>query len=80
MLKNNRKKVVKRRRKRECFFTKNKIEYIDYKDVALLTRFIANNGKILSTKVTGTKVHHQRKLSNAIKRARIMGLLSYTSK
>ena len=41
-------------RKKVCYFTKNKIEYIDYKDVELLKRFISANGKIITRRVTGT--------------------------
>ena len=55
-----------------CYFTKNKIEYIDYKDVELLKRFISPNGKITPRRVTGTSAKYQRMLSTAIKRARQM--------
>ena len=60
-----------------CYFTKNKIEYIDYKDVELLKRFISPNGKITPRRVTGTSAKYQRMLSTAIKRARQMALLPY---
>ena len=66
----------KRRRKR-CYFTENKIEYIDYKDVKLLKRFISDRGKILPRRVTGTKSKYQARLAVAIKRARHMALLPY---
>ena len=62
-------------RKKVCYFTKNKIEYIDYKDVELLKRFISANGKIIPRRVTGTRAKYQRMLATAIKRARQMALL-----
>ena len=65
-------------RKKPCFFTKNKINYIDYKDVELLERFIAKNGKIVPRRITGTKNKHQKSLALAIKRARVMGLIAYS--
>ena len=64
-------------RRKVCYFTKNKIEYIDYKDVELLKRFISQNGKIIPRRVTGTKAKYQRMLATAIKRARQMALLPY---
>ncbi len=60
-----------------CYFTKNKIEYIDYKDVELLKKFISPNGKITPRRVTGTSAKYQRMLATAIKRARQMALLPY---
>ncbi len=60
-----------------CYFTKNNITYIDYKDVELLKKFIGSNGKILPRRVTGTKAKYQRELAAAIKRARQMALLPY---
>jgi small subunit ribosomal protein S18 len=66
-----------RRRKKVDFIAANHIEYIDYKDVELLKRFISESGKILPRRVTGTGAKNQRKLTVAIKRARIMGLLPF---
>ena len=63
--------------KKVCYFTKNKITYIDYKDVELLKKFISPNGKITPRRVTGTSAKYQRKLETAIKRARQMALLPY---
>ena len=60
-----------------CYFTKNKIEYIDYKDIELLKRFISPNGKSTPRRVTGTSAKYQRMLATAIKRARQMALLPY---
>ncbi len=66
-----------RARKKVCYFTKNKISYIDYKDVELLQKFISPNGKISPRRMTGTSAKYQRKLATAIKNARIMGLLPF---
>ncbi|MCA0170733.1 MULTISPECIES: 30S ribosomal protein S18 [Bacillaceae] len=65
------------RRKKVCFFTVNKITYIDYKDVDLLKRFVSERGKILPRRVTGTSAKYQRQLTRAVKRARQMALLPY---
>ena len=65
--------------KKVCYFTKNNITYIDYKDVELLKKFISPNGKIIPRRVTGTKAKYQRELAVAIKRARQMALLPYIS-
>ena len=62
-----------------CYFTKNKITYIDYKDVELLKKFISSNGKITPRIVTGTSAKYQRMLATAIKRARQMALLPYVA-
>ncbi len=62
-----------------CYFTKNKITYIDYKDVELLKKFILTNGKITPRRVTGTSAKYQRMLATAIKRARQMALLPYVA-
>ncbi len=62
-----------------CYFTKNKITYIDYKDVELLKKFISPNGKITPRRVTGTSAKYQRMLATAIKRARQMALLPYVA-
>jgi ribosomal protein S18 len=68
-----------RRRKKVCYFCANHVDYIDYKDVELLKRYISEKGKILPRRVTGTCAKHQRTLTVAIKRARIMGLLPFTT-
>lgn len=66
------------KRRKVCFFTVNKINHIDYKDIDLLKKFISERGKILPRRVTGTSAKYQRKLTIAIKRARTIGLLPYT--
>ena len=64
-------------RRKVCYFKKNKITVIDYKDIELLKRFISANGKIIPRRVTGTGAKYQRELATAIKRARQMALLPY---
>lgn len=68
-----------RRRRKVCYFTSNNITHIDYKDVDLLKKFISERGKMLPRRVTGTSAKYQRKLTTAIKRARIMALLPFVS-
>ena len=74
---NNNRRNNMRRRKKVCYFTKNNVECIDYKDVELLKKFISERGKILPRRVTGTSAKYQRMLTTAIKRARHMALLPY---
>ena len=64
-------------RRKVCQFCVDKVEEIDYKDVAKLRRYITEKGKIISRRQTGTCARHQRALSTAIKRARYMGLIHY---
>lgn len=68
-----------RSKKKVCFFCKNKITTIDYKDVELLKRFVSANGKIIPRRVTGTSAKYQRMLATAIKRAREMALLPFVA-
>ena len=67
------------RRRKVDFIAANHIEYIDYKDIDLLKRFVSERGKILPRRVTGTSAKNQRSLTIAIKRARIMGLMPFVS-
>ncbi|AOX99187.1 MULTISPECIES: 30S ribosomal protein S18 [Jeongeupia] len=66
------------KRKKFCRFTAEGIKHIDYKDIAILKDFIAENGKIIPARITGTKAKYQRQLSTAIKRARLLALLPFT--
>ena len=68
------------RRKKMCYFTANKLTNIDYKDVYLLKKFIMENGKIVPSRITGTKAHYQRKLAKAIKLARYLALFPFFHK
>ena len=63
-----------------CYFCQQKINEINYQDTDLLHQFISGQAKILPPKRTGTCAKHQRKLAKAIKKARIMGLLPFTTK
>ena len=66
-------------RKKVCGFCVDKVENIDYKDIARLRRYMSERGKILHRRVTGTCARHQRELTVAIKRARHLALLPYTA-
>ena len=66
-------------KKKVCTFCAEKAEYIDYKDVAKLKRYMSERAKIVPRRVTGTCAHHQRQLTVAIKRARHLALLPYIS-
>ncbi|MDH3608737.1 MAG: 30S ribosomal protein S18 [Gammaproteobacteria bacterium] len=68
------------RRRRYCRFTEEGIEEVDYKDIAILNDFITETGKIVPSRVTGTKAKYQRQLSTAIKRARYIALLPYSDR
>ena len=65
---------------KQCLFCSQNIKEIDYKQVDLLKKFISSQGKIINPKYTDICPKHQRKLAKAIKRARYLGLLSYTEK
>ncbi|HKL73053.1 MAG TPA: 30S ribosomal protein S18 [Candidatus Onthovivens sp.] len=69
--------IKKRPKKKVCYFTKNKIEFIDYKDVELLKKFISQTGRISPRRLTGTSAKYQRMLARAIKNARVMALLPF---
>lgn len=69
-----------RRRRKVCYFCANHIDHPDYKDVELVSRFVSEKGKILPRRVTGTCAKHQRALTAAVKRARIMALIPFTVK
>ena len=66
------------RRRKVCSFCVDSIESVDYKDVGRLRRFLSDRGKILPRRITGNCAKHQRQLTRAIKRARIMALLPFT--
>jgi small subunit ribosomal protein S18 len=68
------------RRKKFCKFTAEGATEIDYKDLATLKQYVSETGKIVPSRVTGTKAQYQRKLALAIKRARYLSLLPYTDK
>ena len=66
-----------RRKKKVCQFCREKTEFIDYKDVGLLRKFMSDRGKIRARRTTGACARHQRELARAIKNAREMALLPY---
>jgi small subunit ribosomal protein S18 len=65
--------------KKYCRFKKNGIKYIDYKDANFLLKFINDQGKILPRRLTGTSLKYQRKVAQAVKRARHIGILPYVA-
>jgi len=67
------------KQKEFCRFKKSGIKYIDYKDPIFLKQFINDQGKILPRRITGTSLKYQKKVSQAIKRARHLGLLPYST-
>lgn len=66
------------RRRKFCRFTAEGIKTIDYKDLSILKNYINDSGKIIPSRITGTRAKYQRQLTNAIKRARYLSLLPYT--
>ncbi len=68
----------RKRRRKVCTFCMDKINAVDYKDVGRLRRFLSDRGKILPRRITGNCARHQRQLTRAIKRARVMALLPFT--
>ncbi len=66
------------RRRKYCRFTAEGIEEIDYKDLNLLKQYVGESGKVVPSRITGTKARYQRQLATAVKRARFLALLPYT--
>jgi small subunit ribosomal protein S18 len=73
-------KPLKRGRKRYCQFCADQTRYLDYKDIALLRKFLSDRGKIRARRVTGNCTQHQRMVATAIKNAREMALLPYSTR
>ncbi|MGH3343991.1 MAG: 30S ribosomal protein S18 [Carbonactinosporaceae bacterium] len=73
------KTLVRKPKKKVCIFCKEQISYVDYKDTALLRKFISDRGKIRARRVTGNCTQHQRDVATAIKNSREMALLPYTN-
>ncbi len=69
---------VRRGRPKFCHFCKEKVAYVDYKDIGVLRRFVSDRGKIRARRVTGSCQRHQRDIALAVKNAREMALLAYT--
>ncbi|MCL4484496.1 MAG: 30S ribosomal protein S18 [Bacteroidetes bacterium] len=70
---------VEVKKKKYCRFKKNGIKYVDYKDPEFLKKFLNEQGKILPRRLTGTSLKYQRKVSQAIKRSRMIALLPYVT-
>ncbi len=68
------------RRRKFCKFTAEGVKEIDYKDLETLRAYVTETGKIVPSRITGTKARYQRMLSTAVKRARFLALLPYTDK
>lgn len=68
------------RRRKFCKFSAEGIDHIDYKDLTTLKQYVADNGKIVPSRITGTKARYQRQLTVAIRRARFLALLPYTDR
>jgi len=66
------------RRRKFCRFSAEGVKEIDYKDIDTLLAYVSETGKIIPSRITGTKAKHQRQLSTAIKRARFLALIPYT--
>ena len=66
------------RRKKFCRFTAEGVKQIDYKDLNVLRQYITETGKIVPSRITGTKARYQRQLADAVNRARFLALLSYS--
>ena len=70
----------KKQKKKFCVFCKEQIAYVDYKDVPLLRKFVSDRGKIRARRVTGNCAQNQRDVATAVKNAREMALLPYTTR
>jgi len=70
---------MERRKKKTCRFCDEKLVRIDYRDERLMRRFVTERGKIVPGRMTGTCAKHQRSLTTALKRARIMALIPFTA-
>jgi small subunit ribosomal protein S18 len=70
----------KKQKRKICIFCKDRVEYVDYKDVITLRKFVSERGKIRARRVTGNCVQHQRDVASAVKNAREMALLPYSTR
>jgi len=70
----------KKAKRKVCIFCKDRVEYVDYKDVAALRKFVSERGKIRARRVTGNCAQHQRDVATAVKNAREMALLPYSTR
>jgi small subunit ribosomal protein S18 len=70
----------KKGKRKVCIFCKDRVDYVDYKDVMVLRKFVSERGKIRARRVTGNCVQHQRDVASAVKNAREMALLPYSAR
>jgi ribosomal protein S18 len=70
----------KKGKRKICIFCKDHLDHVDYKDVVTLRKFVSERGKIRARRVTGNCVQHQRDVATAVKNAREMALLPYSSR
>ena len=70
----------KKQKRKVCIFCKDRIDYVDYKDVGLLKKFVSERGKIRSRRVSGNCTQHQRDVATAVKNAREMALLPFSAR
>ena len=70
----------KKQRKKVCIFCRDRVQWVDYKDTSTLRRFVSDRGKIRARRVTGTCTRHQRDVAAAVKNAREVALLPYSSR
>ncbi|HQO49804.1 MAG TPA: 30S ribosomal protein S18 [Bacteroidales bacterium] len=71
--------AVDTKKKKYCRFKKNRIKYIDYKDADFLLKFVNEQGKLLPRRITGTSTKFQKKVAQAVKRARHLSLMPYVA-
>ncbi|MBW7847654.1 MAG: 30S ribosomal protein S18 [Bacteroidales bacterium] len=71
--------AVDTKKKKYCRFKKNRIKYIDYKDADFLLKFVNEQGKLLPRRITGTSTKYQKKVAQAVKRARHLSLMPYVA-
>jgi len=70
----------KKQKKKFCVFCKDKVAYVDYKDIGSLRKFVSDRGKIKARRVTGNCTQHQRDVASAVKNAREMALLPFSAR
>ena len=70
----------KKQKRKVCIFCKERLDHVDYKDTAMLRKFVSERGKIRARRVTGNCSQHQRAVATAVKNAREMALLPYSSR
>lgn len=78
--KRSKQQTVRKGRKKYCQFCADQVTYVDYKDIALLRKFMSDRGKIRARRVSGNCSQHQRLVATAIKNAREMALLPYSTR